>query len=156
MSNQQILEKEFKHLLSIQNDVIFFYERLAHITTEKDLKRIFFSLANYHKSSKKKIEQQFFSNKNEIQAYLERGHSFFKIKWKNVLAAVLVNDKKQLIEYCEKSELDLLEKVGSLIRQNDDKENFVKALSFYENQLLTYLNKLNHLPNKKIYHSKAA
>ena len=156
MSNQQILEKEFKHLLSIQNDVIFFYERLAHITTEKDLKRIFFSLANYHKSSKKKIEQQFFSNKNEIQAYLERGHSFFKIKWKNVLAAVLVNDKKQLIEYCKKSELDLLEKVGSLIRQNDDKENFVKALSFYENQLLTYLNKLNHLPNKKIYHSKAA
>lgn len=156
MSNQQILEKEFKHLLSIQNDVIFFYERLAHITTEKDLKRIFFSLANYHKSSKKKIEQQFFSNKNEIQAYLERGHSFFKVKWKNVLAAVLVNDRKQLIEYCKKSELDLLEKVGSLIRQNDDKENFVKALSFYENQLLTYLNKLNHLPNKKIYHSKAA
>ena len=156
MYSQQPIKKVFKHLFSIQNDVIFFYERLAYITTEKDLKRIFSALADFHKDSKKSIEQQFFSNKNDMQTYLERGHSFFYEKWKVVLGAVLVNNRKELIGYCKKSELKLLEEIQILIHLNENKLELVEILSSYENQLLTYLNKLNHLSYKNISHNRAA
>ena len=152
---QFIPSQQINKLLGLQVNVSTCYKRMANITTEPDLQRIFFALQKHHTSVKEELESSLYSNSNKVQVSLKKGKSLLGEIWREVLISVLVNNRKKLIEYCRQNEIKLLQEIHSIIHSQKNTPEVTKILIDYEKKVYNYLEKLSALPIDKVY-SKAA
>ncbi len=148
---QFLPSQRINKLLSLQANVASCYEKMANITTESDLQRIFLALQKHHTLVKEELESSLYSDANQIKVSLKKGKSLFDKVWREVLIAVLVNNRKKITEYCRQNEIKLLQEIHSIIHAQNNTSEIIEILSDYEKKVNNYLEKLSALPIDKVY-----
>lgn len=156
MEIQFLNSNKITKIINTQNNVVRYYAKLAHITTEDDLEGIFQKLENNHKVYKDRLITQLYPNQSTIQFSLKKGKSLLGKMWDEMLVAVLVNNRPRLIEYSRQNEIKLIQNLQNLIFENKISPEIKEILISYEKSIYDCLERLEELPTVKLFKRKVA
>lgn len=156
MKFQFLSPRRINRLLALQNNVAKYYGKLAAITSEVDLKKIFVALQKHHLFVKDELEKELYPHQNIVQTTLKKGKSLMEKLWNEVMVAVLVNNRPKLIEYCRQNEIRLLHEIQIVLNDKKNTDCINQILVNYEQQIYNYLERLNQTPSKVIRKRRVA
>jgi len=156
MKIQFLNTRQIDRLMNLQNGTASHYRKMANITTEEDLIELFSSLAERHEKLKGQLEDQLYSYQDITRDYPKKRISYLGRIWRRVIIALLVNNRKNMLNYCKQAETKLQQNLSALHEKYADKPAVSKLLDDYAFVLRKNLEAINSVPVVRPSHKQSA
>ncbi len=141
-----------KKLTKTHADTADYYQHCAHITTEADLKDLFYELATHRLMMCNSLLATLSTNAEKKSIWrLKEVLSYLQRNWLNMKIALIANNRTKILQYCRKAEWDALRGYENIQCGPETSDLLFRYVVAHQQNLKEVIQKIEQTSTKKFY-----